>query len=77
MSDIGKPERATQDCVVALFYEELGYRCLGDWTDRDAIANVLSDMNTEVIGLVTKLAKCRQLEQGIMQALLTGRIRLV
>jgi hypothetical protein len=77
MSDIGKPERATQDRVVALFHEELGYRCLGDWTDWVAIANVLSDMNTEVIGLVTKVAKARQLEQGMMQELLTGRIRLV
>ena len=77
MNDIGKPERATQDRVVALSDEELGYCSLGDRTDRDAIANVLSDMNTEAIGLVTKLAKGPQLEQGMMQELLTGRIRLV
>jgi hypothetical protein len=77
MNNIGKPERATQDRVVALFHEELGYRRLGNWADRDAIANVLSDLNTEVIDLVTKLAKARQLQQGMMQELLTGRIRLV
>jgi type I restriction enzyme R subunit len=34
MSGIGKPERATQDRVVALFRDALGYRFLGDWTDR-------------------------------------------
>jgi hypothetical protein len=77
MNEIGKPKRATQDRVVALFHEELGYRCLGDWTDRDAIAHALSNMDTEVIGLETKLAKARQLHQGMMPALLIGRIRLV
>ena len=35
MSDaIGKPERATQDRVIALFTEQLGYRFLGNWADR-------------------------------------------
>lgn len=34
MSNIGKPERATQNRVIRLFTEVLGYRYLGDWTDR-------------------------------------------
>ena len=34
MSTIGQLERVTQDRVVALFRDELGYRSLGDWTDR-------------------------------------------
>jgi len=34
MSDIGKLERITQYRVIALFRDELGYRFLGDWTDR-------------------------------------------
>lgn len=34
MSTIVQPERITQDRVLALFREELGYRYLGDWTDR-------------------------------------------
>lgn len=34
MSTIGKPERATQDRVIALFRDALGYRYVGDWSDR-------------------------------------------
>ena len=39
MSTVGQPERATQDRVVALFRDELGYRYVGDWTDRDGNSN--------------------------------------
>ncbi len=35
MSAVGKPERATQNRVAALFRDQLGYRHLGDWTDRN------------------------------------------
>ena len=42
-----------------------------------AIAKVLSDMDTEITALETQRAKTAQLKQGMMQALLTGRIRLV
>ncbi|WP_374339386.1 type I restriction endonuclease subunit R [Methyloversatilis sp.] len=31
---IGKPERATQKRVIELFTQQLGYRYLGDWSDR-------------------------------------------
>ena len=40
MNLIGQPERATQNRVVALFCGELGYRYLGDWTDRDDNSNI-------------------------------------
>jgi len=41
------------------------------------IASVLSDMDTEIAALEVKLAKARQLKQGMMQELLTGRTRLI
>src|ERR1017187_9526219 len=37
---IGRPERATQDCIIALFRDELRYRYLGDWRDRDGNPNI-------------------------------------
>jgi type I restriction enzyme R subunit len=40
MGDIGKPERATQRRVIQLFKTELGYRFLGDWSDRDGNSNI-------------------------------------
>jgi type I restriction enzyme S subunit len=45
--------------------------------EQAAIAAVLSDMDAEIAALEAKLAKARQIKQGMMQELLTGRIRLV
>lgn len=45
--------------------------------EQDALAIVLNDMDTEIEALKTKLTKARQLKQGMMQELLTGRIRLI
>ena len=44
MSDIGKPERATQNRVIALFLDELHYRYLGHWIDRDCNSNIEEDI---------------------------------
>jgi type I restriction enzyme R subunit len=40
MSTIDQPERATQKRIISLFRKELGYRYLGDWTDREDNSNV-------------------------------------
>jgi type I restriction enzyme S subunit len=45
--------------------------------EQTAIATLLSDLDTELEALEAQLAKARDLKQGMMQALLTGRIRLV
>lgn len=45
--------------------------------EQKAIAAILSDIDTELAALETKLTKARQLKQGMMQELLTGRIRLI
>lgn len=44
--------------------------------EQTAIATILSDMDNELTALEQKLAKARDVKQGMMQQLLTGRIRL-
>ncbi|KZC17490.1 hypothetical protein RHOFW510R12_05735 [Rhodanobacter sp. FW510-R12] len=65
MKNISKP---------ALLSIEIALPCVEEQT---AIATILTDMDTELVELETRLAKTRQLKQGMMQELLTGRIRLV
>lgn len=48
-----------------------------DLTEQVRIASILTDMDTEIAALEAKLAKYRQIKQGMMHALLTGRIRLI
>ncbi len=45
--------------------------------EQAAIATILSDMDTEIVALEARRDKTRALKQGMMQELLTGRIRLV
>lgn len=45
--------------------------------EQTVIAAILSDMDAEITALEAKLEKTRQLKQGMMQELLTGRIRLI
>jgi len=45
--------------------------------EQRAIANVLSDMDAEIEALERRRDKTRLLKQGMMQELLTGRVRLV
>jgi type I restriction enzyme S subunit len=42
-----------------------------------AIATILSDMDNELTALETRRDKAIQIKQGMMQELLTGRIRLL
>lgn len=45
--------------------------------EQTAIATVLSDLDAEIAALEARIAKARLVKQGMMQELLTGRIRLV
>jgi type I restriction enzyme S subunit len=45
--------------------------------EQTAIATILGDMDTELAALESRLAKARQIKQGMMRELLTGRIRLL
>ena len=46
-------------------------------SEQTAIVAILSDMDAEIAALEAKLSKARQIKQGMMHNLLTGRIRLV
>jgi len=46
-------------------------------SEQTAIATVLSDMDAEIAALEQCLEKTRQIKQGMMQQLLTGKVRLV
>lgn len=46
-------------------------------SEQTRIATILSDMDAELEALEQKLSKARQIKQGMMQELLTGRVRLV
>ncbi|HEX3628472.1 MAG TPA: HsdR family type I site-specific deoxyribonuclease [Verrucomicrobiae bacterium] len=63
MSEIGKPERATQNRVLALFRDELGYRYLGDWSDRSNNSNVEDELLTDY------LTKCENSPEQISRAI--------
>jgi len=45
--------------------------------EQTAIANVLSDIDTEIEKLESQLTKYQNIKQGMMQTLLTGKIRLL
>jgi type I restriction enzyme S subunit len=47
-----------------------------DNSEQAAIATILSDMDTELAAIEARRDKARQLKQGMIQELLTGRIRL-
>ncbi|MGI8547363.1 MAG: type I restriction endonuclease, partial [Gemmatimonadaceae bacterium] len=44
MTPIGQPERVTQNRVIDLFRDELGYRYLGDRSDRDNNSNIEEEL---------------------------------
>ncbi len=46
-------------------------------SEQQAIATVLSDMDAEIVALERKRDKIRAVKQGMMQELLTGKIRLL
>jgi len=46
-------------------------------SEQTAIATVLSDMDAEITAIEARRDKTKAIKQGMMQALLTGRIRLI
>lgn len=62
MNGIGKPERVTQNRVIALFRDELRYRFLGERSDRD-------NSNIEEELLTAWLTKCKYAPEQISRAI--------
>lgn len=49
MSEIGKPERITQNRVIELFQQELNYHYLGNWEDREDNSNIEESLLTSYL----------------------------
>ncbi len=74
-----KASRGQGDAVVHIGSSALAHITLNlpPLPEQTAIAEVLSDMDTELAALEQRRDKTRALKQGMMQELLTGRTRLV
>lgn len=69
--------KATVDSLRLPTFQNFEMRLPSTKEEQVAIADALSDMGTEIVALEAKREKIAQLKQGMMQELLTGRIRLV
>ncbi len=74
-----KERLAQGDAIVHIYPGTLGTVVvnLPSTAEQDAIAEVLSDMDAEIAALEARRDKTRAIKQGMMQQLLTGRVRLV
>ena len=64
--EIGKTQLSTFEVVIPNSYDE-----------QIIISELLSEIDAEIDALDRRLIKAQQVKQGMMQELLTGRIRLV
>lgn len=71
----------TEDTTIARLYNNnFNNTCIhfpSSITEQQAIANILSKMDNEITALETKKTKYEAIKQGMMQQLLTGKIRLI
>lgn len=58
-------------------FESMSFLLPKDKKEQRAIARILADMDNEIEKLEIKLQKYKKIKQGMMQQLLTGRIRLL
>ncbi|MHB1641896.1 MAG: restriction endonuclease subunit S [Acidithiobacillus sp.] len=58
-------------------FVDFSYKTPPTLSEQAAIATILSDMDAEITALESRRKKTRALKQGMMQELLTGRIRLI
>ena len=69
--------KATVDSLRLPTFKNFALSLPTDVAEQHAIATVLSDMDAEIAALERRRDKTRVIKQGMMQQLLTGRVRLV
>lgn len=74
---IEKGQGAAQSNIGNKDIENYVFNCPPTIEEQQAIANILSSMDTEIASLEQKRDKYIAMKQGMMQQLLTGKIRLV
>ena len=68
--------KATVDSLRLPTFQNFKFAIPKSTTEQTAIAQLLSDMDAEIESLEFRLKKTQALKQGMMQTLLTGKIRL-
>jgi type I restriction enzyme S subunit len=69
--------KATVDSLRLPTFKQFQVAMPATSTEQRAIATVLTDMETAIDELESKLGKARDVKQGMVQSLLTGKVRLV
>ena len=69
--------KATVDSLRLPTFKNFRFLLSKDVVEQRAIAAILSDMDAEIAALEQRRDKTRAVKQGMMQQLLTGRVRLV
>ena len=69
--------KATVDSLRLPTFQTFSFSIPTDIAEQRAIASVLSDMDAEITALEERRDKTRAIKQGMMQQLLTGRVRLM
>jgi len=69
--------KATVDSLRLPTFQKFAMEIPPSIDEQVAIVNVLSDLDAEIAALARRRSKTRAIKQGMMQQLLTGRVRLV
>jgi type I restriction enzyme, S subunit len=69
--------KATVDSLRLPIFQNFTIHMPSTTNEQEAIAEVLSDMDAEISDLEERLEKAKAIKQGMMQQLLTGKVRLV
>lgn len=69
--------KATVDSLRLPTFKNFEFNCPSLLEEQNEIVNILNDIELEIQALQQKRDKYKQIKQGMMQELLTGKTRLV